>query len=472
MKIVGVTSCIAGIAHTYMSAESIEMAAKKRGYEVKIETRGAIGAENVLTDKEIEEADVVIIASDKEVPKERFIGKPLIEVGTHEAMKNANLIMDRLGEAKLYKNGTEKKSIENNKSNKENISFAAQQYKHLMNGVSHMIPFVVAGGILIALSFAFGIHAADQKGSLAAALMQIGGGSAFGLMIPVFAGFISFSIADRPGLAPGMIGGILANTTRSGFLGGLLAGFLAGYVVKAIKENIKLPRTLEGLMPILIIPVFSSLIVGLIMIYVVGNPISALNGVLTNWLNNLSGANAIILGLVLGTMISIDMGGIANKVAYAFAVASLTSGQSSMVMAATMAGGMVPPLGLALATRLAKKKFTEDEIESGKTAWILGISFITEGAIPFAAADPSRVLPSTTIGAAVAAALSMAFKCTLAVPHGGVFVFFIPGAVTNLLLYILAILIGSLVTAALVTILKKDVATSKNYSYEYKTLNN
>ncbi len=458
MKIVGVTSCIAGIAHTYMAAESLEIAAKKKGYDIKVETRGAIGAENVLTEKDIEEADVVIIASDKEVPKERFSGKPLIEFGTHEAMKNADSIMDRLNEAKIYKAGLQKKVSESSKSSsKESVSFASQTYKHLMNGVSHMIPFVVAGGILIALSFAFGIHAADVEGSLPAALKTIGGNAAFGLMIPVLSGFIAFSIADRPGLAPGMIGGVLAGITRSGFLGGILAGFLAGYIVKFMKEKIKLPSTLEGLMPILIIPVVSSLVVGLIMIYVIGSPVGALNDFLTNWLNNLNGANAVILGLVLGTMISIDMGGILNKVAYAFAVASLTSGQSSMAMAATMAGGMVPPIGLALATKISKKKFTKEEIEAGKTAWILGISFITEGAIPFAAADPGRVLPSTTIGAAVAGALSMLFKCAIAVPHGGAFVFFIPGAVTNLLLYIVAIIVGSIVTAALVTVLKKDI---------------
>lgn len=456
MKIVAVTSCIAGIAHTYMAAESIEMAAKKRGYEAKVETRGSIGVENALTETDIENADVVIIASDKDVPKDRFIGKPLIEVGTHDAMKNADSIMDKLSDAKPYKNGIQEKIAKNNNSKKENVSFITKQYKHLMNGVSHMIPFVVAGGILIALSFAFGIHAAAQKGSIAAALMQIGSGSAFSLMIPILAGFISYSIADTPGLVPGMIGGMLANDTRTGFLGGVIAGFLAGYVVKLIKEKIKVPRNLKGIMPILVIPVFSTLIVGLVMIFVIGTPVSALNDVLTNLLQNLHGSSAIILGLVLGTMISIDLGGISNKVVYAFAIASLTTGQPSMVMAATMAGGMVPPLGLALATIIAKKKFNKDEIEAGKTAWILGISFITEGAIPFAAADPIRVLPATTIGAAVAGAFSMVFKCTLAVPHGGVFVFLIPGAVSNLLLYVVAILIGTVVTAVLVSVLKKE----------------
>jgi PTS system fructose-specific IIC component len=462
MKIVAVTSCIAGIAHTYMAAESIEMAAKKRGYEAKVETRGSIGVENALTETDIQNADVVIIASDKDVPKDRFIGKPLIEMGTHDAMKNADSIMDKLSDAKPYKNGIHEKISENNKSKKENVSFMAKQYKHLMNGVSHMIPFVVAGGILIALSFAFGIHAADQKGSIAAALMQIGGGSAFSLMIPILAGFIAYSIADTPGLVPGMIGGMLANDTRTGFLGGVIAGFLAGYVVKFIKVKIKVPRNLKGIMPILVIPVFSTLIVGLVMIFVIGTPISALNDLLMNLLQNLHGTSAIILGLVLGTMISIDLGGVSNKVVYAFAVASLTTGQPSMVMAATMAGGMVPPLGLALATIIAKKKFNKDEIEAGKTAWILGISFITEGAIPFAAADPIRVLPATTIGAAVAGAFSMVFKCTLAVPHGGVFVFFIPGAVSNLLLYVVAILIGTVVTAVLVSVFKKEKVNSSS----------
>ncbi|WP_066500665.1 PTS fructose transporter subunit IIC [Abyssisolibacter fermentans] len=458
MKIVAVTSCIAGIAHTYMAAESLEIAAKKKGYQIKVETMGSIGSENVLTEEEIKEADVVVIASDKDVQKERFSGKPILEVGTHDAMKNGEQILERVNEAVVYKNNNLNNSHTNsNTSKKQSTSLTARLYKHLMNGVSHMIPFVVAGGILIALSFIFGIKAFQQEGTLASALMKIGGDSAFALMIPILAGFISFSIADRPGLAPGMVGGMLAASTNSGFLGGILAGFLAGYVVKFLKEKIVLPPSLKGIMPILVIPVISCLVVGLTMIYVIGTPISYLNNFLNNWLSNLSGANAIVLGLVLGTMISIDMGGVLNKVAYAFAVASLTSGQPSMAMAAVMAGGMVPPLGLALATIICKNKFTLEEREAGKTAWILGVSFITEGAIPFAAADPGRVLPSTTIGAAVAGALSMLFKCKLAVPHGGAFVFLIPGAVTNLLLYITAIIAGTIVTAVMVRILKKDI---------------
>lgn len=457
MKIVAVTSCIAGIAHTYMAAEALEMAAKKKGYEIKVETMGSIGAENVLTEKEIEDANFVIIASDKLVGKERFTGKPVLEVGTHEAMKNAEQVLDRMNDAVVYKGSGDSKPAKNAASQNQSNSLGAQLYKHLMSGVSHMIPFVVAGGILIALSFVFGIKAFQQQGTLAAALMKIGSGSAFSLMIPILSGFIAFSIADRPGLAPGMVGGMLAASSNSGFLGGILAGFLAGYVAKFLKDKVILPPALKGIMPILVIPVVSCLVVGLTMIYIVGTPLSHLNNFLNNWLSGLSGANAVVLGLVLGTMISIDMGGVLNKVAYAFAVASLTSGQPSMVMAAVMAGGMVPPLGLALATIISKKKFNSEEIEAGKTAWILGASFITEGAIPFAAADPAKVLPSTTIGAAVAGALSMIFKCKLAVPHGGVFVFLIPGAVTNLLLYIIAIIGGAVVTALMVGILKKDI---------------
>ncbi len=458
MKIVAVTSCIAGIAHTYMAAEALEIAAKKKGYEIKVETMGSIGAENVLTEKDIEEADFVVIASDKLVGKERFRGKPILEVGTHEAMKNGEQVLDRINEAVVYKGSVDAKPAKTDVSKNQSTSVGAQLYKHLMSGVSHMIPFVVAGGILIALSFVFGIKAFQQEGTLAAALMNIGGGSAFALMIPILSGYIAYSIADRPGLAPGMVGGMLATSSKSGFLGGILAGFLAGYVAKFLKEKIKLPASLKGIMPILVIPVVSCLVVGLTMTYVVSTPLSFLNNFFNNWLMSLSGANAIVLGLVLGTMISIDMGGVFNKVAYAFAVASLTSGQPSMVMAAVMAGGMVPPIGLALATVIFKKKFNAEEIEAGKTAWILGASFITEGAIPFAAADPARVLPSTTIGAAVGAALSMLFKCTLAVPHGGAFVFLIPGAVTNLLMYIVAIIGGAIVTAIMVGMLKKDIA--------------
>ncbi len=330
-------------------------------------------------------------------------------------------------------------------------------YKHLMSGVSFMIPFVVAGGIAIAFSFAFGYDAFQTPGTLAAHLMTIGGAGGFGLMVPILAGYIAFSIADRPGLAPGMIGGVIAGNIGSGFLGGMVAGFLAGYVVIAIKKYIVLPKSLAGIMPILVIPVLSSIIVGLLMLMVLGAPMTAVNKAITDFLNSLSGGSAIVLGLLLGTMMAFDMGGPVNKAAYAFGtatLANLVAGEGSAVMAAVMAGGMVPPLGIGVATFLFKKKFNEDQREAGKAALVLGASFITEGAIPFAAADPARVLPSIMAGGAVTGALSMAFNCTLAVPHGGIFVLF---AVGNLPMYIVAILAGTAVTAGLLGVLKKDV---------------
>jgi PTS system fructose-specific IIC component len=329
-------------------------------------------------------------------------------------------------------------------------------YKHLMTGVSFMIPFVVAGGILIALSFVFGIQAFQEEGTLAAALMTIGGGSAFALMVPILAGYIAFSIADRPGLVPGMVGGMLAASIGAGFLGGLLAGFFAGYTVEALKKTIKLPKTLQGLMPVLILPVLSTLIVGLGMIYIIGGPVSAINTAMNNWLSGMSGTNGFILGIILGAMMAFDMGGPINKAAYAFGAGTLVAGQPSMVMAAVMAAGMVPPLGIALATTIAKKKFTVEEYEAGKAAYALGASFITEGAIPFAAADPARVIPAIVVGSSLAGGLSMLFKCGLAVPHGGVFVLFIPNAVTNVMMYVLSIVIGAVVTAGILVVLKPN----------------
>lgn len=318
-----------------------------------------------------------------------------------------------------------------------------------------MIPFVVAGGILIAISFAFGYTAFQEAGTLPAYLMAMGGGSgAFGLMVPILSGYIAYSIADRPGLAPGMVGGMVAGSIGAGFLGGMVAGFLAGYVVLAIKKYIVLPKSLAGIMPVLIIPVISVAVVGLSLFYVLGAPVAAINTAISNFLTSLSGGSAIVLGLILGTMMAFDMGGPVNKAAYAFGTATLVAGTGSAVMAAVMAGGMVPPLGIGLATFVFKKKFTEDQREAGKAAIVLGASFITEGAIPFAAADPVKVLPSIMVGGAIAGALSMALGCTLAVPHGGIFVLF---AVENILGYVIAIVAGSVVTAALLGVLKKDV---------------
>ena len=453
MKILAVTACPTGIAHTYMAAEAIEDAAKKMGYEVKVETRGSVGVENELTEEEIKEADAIILACDTSVPMERFIGKKVLSVPVSEALSETEKIIEKGINAPVYSAGDLSDEVASIKEKRS--SERKGVYKHLMNGVSFMIPFVVAGGIAIALSFIFGYDAFEQEGTLASYLMGIGGGNgAFGLMIPILAGYIAYSIADRPGLAPGMIGGAIAIQLNAGFLGALVAGFLAGYIVFAIKKFIKLPKTLQGIMPVLIIPVLGSLLTGLILFYVIGRPVAFINEAMNSFLMGMSGANAIILGAIIGLMMAFDMGGPVNKAAYAFGTGTLIAGSSSAIMAAVMAAGMVPPLGLALATVVFKKKFTVAEREAGKAAWVLGASFITEGAIPFAAADPIRVIPSIMIGSAVTGALSMAFNATLSVPHGGLFVFF---AVTNLPLYLLAIVVGAIVSGLIIGIIKKKV---------------
>lgn len=456
MKLVAVTACPTGIAHTYMAAEALQIAAKDMGIEIKVETQGSVGAENPLTAEDIKQADAVIVAADTNVTMERFSGKKVIQVSVKDAIKNAKGLIESSKSASVYgamAPGSLSDNVEAIKSSKK----AAQVgiYKHLMTGVSFMIPFVVAGGILIALSFIFGIEAFKVEGSLAAALMKIGGGSAFALMVPILAGYIAFSIADRPGLVPGMVGGMIAASIGSGFLGGMLAGFLAGYTVNAIKKLIKLPRSLAGLMPVLILPVLSTLIVGLAMIFVIGGPVTAINTALNGWLASMSGTNAVLLGAIIGGMMALDMGGPVNKAAYTFGVGTLVAGQLSPVMAAVMAAGMVPPLGIALATSLAKNKFTIEEQEAGKAAYAMGASFITEGAIPFAAADPARIIPSIMVGSAVTGASSMLFNCGLAVPHGGLFVLFIPNAVSNLPMYILSILVGTAITTGMIVGLKK-----------------
>lgn len=454
MKILAVTACPTGIAHTYMAAEAIEGAAKKKGYEVKVETRGSVGVENELSADEIKSADAIILACDTAVPMERFAGKKLLSVSVSEALKAPDQLIEKSLKANIYSDGNLSDTVS---AIKEQRSAERKGvYKHLMNGVSFMIPFVVAGGIAIALSFFFGYNAFENEGSLASYLMGIGGGSgAFGLMVPILAGYIAYSIADRAGLAPGMIGGAVAIQLNSGFLGGLVAGFLAGYIVVLIKKVIKLPKTLQGIMPVLIIPVLGSLSTGLILFYIIGKPVAFVNQSMIDFLTGMSGANAVILGLIIGLMMAFDMGGPVNKAAYAFGTGTLVAGAASPIMAAVMAAGMVPPLGLALATVLFKNKFTAAEREAGKAAWVLGASFITEGAIPFAAADPLRVIPSIMIGSAITGALSMAFKATLSVPHGGIFVFF---AVGNWPMYIVAILAGTVVTGLILGMLKKKVA--------------
>ncbi|WP_199620246.1 PTS fructose transporter subunit IIC [Paenibacillus alkalitolerans] len=453
-KILAVTACPTGVAHTYMAAESLIKAAKEKGIPVKVETRGAVGVENEFTEEEIAEAHAIIVAADTDVQESRFAGKPVVKVGVAEAIKNPNGLLEEAlnkeaGNADDYAAQVEKTKAERGAARKG-------AYKHLMTGVSHMLPLVVAGGLLIALSFAFGIEAFKVEGTMAAALFNIGAGAAFALIVPVLSGFIAFSIAEKPGLAPGLIGGMLASQLGAGFLGGIVSGFLAGYVAKLLKDWIKLPKNLEGLKPILLIPLLASGITGLLMIYVIGTPIKGIMDGLTQWLSTVGTANAALLGLILGAMMAFDMGGPVNKTAYTFAV-GLTASSFFEPMAAVMAAGMTPPLGLWLATLIAPRKFTREEKEAGKAASVLGISFITEGAIPFAAADPLRVIPSIMAGSAVTGALSMLFGATLRAPHGGIFVLPIPHAVGQLGLYVVAILAGMLVTAVTIAVVKKPV---------------
>ncbi|MFZ5590291.1 MAG: PTS fructose transporter subunit IIC [Bacillota bacterium] len=452
-KILAVTACPTGIAHTYMSAEALKKAAAEKDIELKVETRGAVGVENALTEEDIAAAHAIIIAADTDVDEGRFRGKPVVKTSVGEAIKNPGKLLD---EAVNKKPAARDYVAEVERTKAERSAQRTGAYKHLMNGVSYMIPLVAAGGLIIAISFIFGIEAFKEKGTLAAALMDIGGGSAFALMVPVLAGFIAFSIAEKPGLAPGLVGGMLASKIGAGFLDGIIAGFLAGYIAQWLKQTIKLPRNLEGLKPVLIIPFFATLATGLLMIYVIGGPVKAVMDGLTKWLSGLSGTNAVLLGLLLGAMMAFDMGGPVNKAAYTFAVGLLGS-EVYGPMAAVMAAGMTPPLGLWLATVLAPKKYTQEEKEAGKAAAVLGISFITEGAIPFAAADPFRVIPAIMAGSAVTGALSMLFGATLRAPHGGIFVLPIPHAVGNLAMYTVAIGVGTVVTAILVNLLKRTM---------------
>ncbi|RJT46735.1 PTS fructose transporter subunit IIBC [Rahnella woolbedingensis] len=453
-RIVAITACPTGVAHTFMAAEAIESEAKKRGWWVKVETRGSVGAGNAITPEEVAAADLVIVAADIEVDLAKFAGKPMYRTSTGLALKKTKQELDKaLVEAEVF----EPKSQSAATGVKKKEAGGTGPYRHLLTGVSYMLPMVVAGGLCIALSFVFGIKAFEVKGTLAAALMQIGGGSAFALMVPVLAGFIAFSIADRPGLTPGLIGGMLAVSTGAGFLGGIIAGFLAGYVAKAISGKLKLPQSMEALKPILIIPLVASLITGLVMIYIVGTPVAKIMVGLTNWLQSLGTANAVLLGAILGAMMCTDMGGPVNKASYAFGVALLSSSVYGP-MAAIMAAGMVPPLAMGLATVLASKKFEQGEREGGKAAMVLGLCFITEGAIPFAARDPMRVLPCCIAGGALTGALSMAFHAQLMAPHGGLFVLLIPGAITPILGYLVAIIAGTVVAGGAYAILKRSDA--------------
>lgn len=451
-KLVAVTACPTGVAHTFMAAEALQQAAQQMGLELKVETQGSVGARNPLSAEDIAAADVVLLAADIEVNPERFAGKRIFRCGTGVALKQPQVIIER-----ALKEASAESAPSAASGGAPAKSEARGVYKHLLTGVSFMLPMVVAGGLLIALSFVFGIEAFKQQGTLAAALMQIGGDAAFKLMVPMLAGYIAWSIADRPGLAPGMIGGLLASTLGAGFLGGIVAGLLAGYSARAIAQWIPLPASVAALKPILIIPLLASLFTGLVMIYVVGSPVAAMMRSLTDFLAGMGTTNAVLLGLLLGGMMCVDLGGPINKAAYAFSVGLLAS-QSYAPMAAVMAGGMVPPIGMGIATLLARRKFAQSEREAGKAALVLGLCFISEGAIPFAAKDPLRVIPASIAGGALTGALSMLFGCKLLAPHGGLFVLLIPNAMNHALLYLLAIAAGSVVTGVLYALLKRSEA--------------
>ena len=465
--IVAVTACPTGIAHTYMAAEAIEKKAKELGYQVKVETRGSGGAKNVLTDDEIAKAAGVIVACDTNVPTDRFDGKKVIECQVSDGINKAEELIKRIaaGDAPVFKASGKKEASHSSVGGKESIGH--QIYKHLMNGVSHMLPFVVGGGILIAIAFlidGFSVDLnslpADQRANFGtitqgAALFKGIGGTAFGFMLPILAGFIAMSIADRPGLAVGFVGGSIAANGTSGFLGALVAGFVAGYIVLLLKKVFsKLPESLDGMKPVLLYPLLGIFLVGVIMQFVVEPPIGALNTAINNGLNGLNGASALVLGVLLGGMMSVDMGGPVNKAAYVFGTASIAAGNYN-IMAAVMIGGMVPPIAIALATIFFKNKFTAEERKAGPTNFIMGLSFITEGAIPFAASDPLHVLPACVVGSAVAGGLSMAFGCTLMAPHGGIFV--VP-TIGNPLMYLVALVIGSFIACGLLGLLKKKVS--------------
>lgn len=464
-KILAVTSCPTGIAHTYMAAEGIEKAAKAKGCFVKVETRGSGGAKNVLTDKEIQEADCIIVAADAQVPMDRFDGKKVIECQVSDGISKADALLERAvnGDAPVYHASG---AVQKSSQTKSGGSVGHQIYTQLMNGVSHMLPFVVGGGILIAIAFLIDGFSVDMNslpmdqradfGTITpvAALFKSIGGTAFAFMLPVLAGFIAMAIGDRPALAVGFVGGMIASQGQSGFLGALAAGFAAGYLIRLLRKLCdKLPQAIEKIAPVLIYPVVGILVMGLLMTFVVEPVMGFINTSLNNGLTSMGGSSKIVLGLILGAMMAIDMGGPFNKAAYVFGTASIAAGNYG-IMAAVMIGGMTPPCAIALATLLFKNKFTKEQREAGPTNFIMGLAFITEGAIPFAASDPLHVIPACMIGSGVAGALSMLFNCTLMAPHGGIFVFPVVG---NALMYLAALVIGTLVSAGLLGVLKKKV---------------
>ena len=465
-KILAVTSCPTGIAHTYMAAEGLEKAARAKGWKIKVETRGSAGAKNVLTAQEIEAADCIIVAADAKVPMDRFNGKKVISCQVSDGIGKADQLVKQAMSGNVEVFHGESSETTTAVTGKE--SAAHKIYTQLMNGVSHMLPFVVGGGILIAIAFlidglSIDINAlpADQRGNFGtitpvAAMFKNIGGVAFGLMLPVLAGFIGMAIGDRPALALGFVGGMMAANGKSGFLGALVAGFLAGYLILGLRKICdKLPDAIEKLAPVLIYPVVGILIMGLAMNFVVEPIMGGINTGLNNFLSGMGDSSRIVLGLILGGMMAIDMGGPFNKAAYVFGTAAITAGNYD-IMAAVMIGGMTPPCAIALATLLFKNKFTKEERDAGPTNFIMGLAFITEGAIPFAASDPLHVLPSCIIGSALAGALSMAFHCTLMAPHGGIFVFPVVG---NAVMYLVALVAGTVVSALLLGVLKKKVTT-------------
>jgi fructose PTS system EIIBC or EIIC component len=469
-RIVAITSCPTGIAHTFMAAEGLRKAAEGMGHSIKVETQGSVGAKNVLTEEDVANADAVIIAADTKVDLSRFVGKPLHETGTKDALKHGDDVVNTAlapgvpvyggGDGRGGDGGPAAATARGGGGG-GGTRWYMVLYQHLMTGISHMLPLIVAGGLLIAIAFAFDINANDEANAdtFAGRLFSIGGG-AFSLFLPVLAGYISYSIADRPGLAPGLIGGYLAGQVNTGFLGAILAGFLAGYATRYLATHINLPQTLAGLKPVLILPLLSTIIVGLGMYYVIGEPISWLQEQLTDALEGMQGSNAALLGAVLGGMMAFDMGGPLNKVAYAFSVGLIESGVREP-MAAVMVAGMTPPLALALSTMLFRDRWLPEEREAGKAASVLGLAFITEGAIPFAARNPARIIPALMAGSATAAALSMAFDAASIVPHGGIINLFVPGAITNPGAWALALVAGTLVSTAALFVTTRSYARAK-----------
>ncbi|AVS65848.1 PTS fructose transporter subunit EIIBC [Paracidovorax avenae] len=456
LRIVAITSCPTGVAHTFMAAEALEQGARALGHTIKVETQGSVGAQNALTAGEIAEADLVVIAADTQVNRDRFAGKRLYATGTKAAIHDAAAVFAQARAQAQVWGGSAPAATPAAAGKGESTG----AYKHLMTGVSFMLPFVVAGGLLIALAFALGgIYVYDDahKGTLGWVLFQVGAKAGFALMLPALAGYIAYSIADRPGIAPGMIGGMLAGTVGAGFLGAIAAGFIAGYSVHWLNRFIRLPRGLDGLKPVLILPLLGAAIVGVLMMMVIGAPMAAVMGALTDWLKGLQTGSAVLLGVILGAMMAFDMGGPVNKAAYVFSTTLIASGVANP-MAAAMAAGMTPPLGIALACWLFKSRFTAEEREASKASAVLGLAFITEGAIPFVARDPLRVIPACVLGSAVAGGLSMAWNIGLQAPHGGVFVLAIPNAVNHVVLYAAAILAGTVVTALALGLFKKRLA--------------